>query len=430
MDSNFRIINPAAHPLAAQVRIPGSKSHTNRALMLSALASGITTLKNSLFSDDTILFANALRELGFIVVMDPESSTITVNGEGGRIPSNGADLFVGNAGTAARFLTALLTLGKGSYRLDGTERMRQRPIGDLISALNELGAQVSPITPNPEMNIAPPLKVRANGLPGGKTMVRGDVSSQYLSALLMIAPLARKPVEISVEGALSSRPYIDLTLLVMEDFNVIVHRQGFHRFEISPQQYDSPGSYEIEADASSASYFFAAPAICGGSIEVENVSQDVRQGDFRFLSILAEMGCQVTYLKEGTRVVGPDRLVGVEVNLADISDTAMTLAVVAPFATSPTTIKGIASSRQKETDRIAAICKELSRLGVGVEERWDGLKIYPCEDFIPVRINTYDDHRIAMAFSLVGLRIPGIEIENPGCVSKTFPNFFDLLNLL
>jgi 3-phosphoshikimate 1-carboxyvinyltransferase len=259
-------------------------------------------------------------------------------------------------------------------------------------------------------------------------MIPGDMSSQFLSALIMVAPLATRPVEITIKGVLSSKPYIDLTLGVMEDFGVVVHRQGYQGFTISPQQYESPGGYEIEADASSASYFFAAPAICGGSIEVANVSQDVQQGDFRFLMVLAEMGCSVSYKKASTLVAGAERLNGLDVNMEDISDTAMTLAVIAPFAETPTTIRGIASSRHKETDRIAAVYRELTRLGVRVEERWDGLKIFPCERFTPGRIQTYDDHRIAMAFSLIGLRVPGIEIENPGCVAKTFPNFFDMLD--
>jgi 3-phosphoshikimate 1-carboxyvinyltransferase len=300
----------------------------------------------------------------------------------------------------------------------------------LVTALNDLGAQVVPLSPLAGKNVAPPLKVKANGLLGGNTMIRGDVSSQFLSALLMVAPLAQKPVEITVDGMLYSKPYIDLTLGVMEDFGVIAHRQGYHRFQISPQSYESPGSYAIEADASSASYFFAAPAICGGSVEIANVSQNVRQGDFRFLTILTQMGCEVTYLEESTRVEGTGRLSGVNANLKDISDTAMTLAVVAPFAESPTTISGIASSRHKETDRIAAICNELNRLGVRAEERSDGLKIFPSNKFIPCRIHTYDDHRIAMAFSLIGLRVPGVVIDNPGCVAKTFPNFFDVLELL
>ena len=321
--------------------------------MLAALATGTTTLQNALFSEDTILFAEALMELGYRIEMDPKTNLFSIYGEGGRIPVNEANLFVGNAGTAARFLTAVLTLGRGSYILDGSARMRHRPIGDLVSALNELGAYVNPLSPIPGREVAPPLEVKANGLSGGMTTIRGSMSSQYLSALLMVAPYAKRPVEICLEGALHSKPYIDLTLGVMEDFGVVVHREGYQRFVISPQQYKSPGGYEVEADVSSASYFFSAPAICGGWVEVANISQEVRQGDLGFLSILTEMGCQVTYKKNATRVKGSERLNGVDVNMGDYSDTAMTLAAIAPFAVSPTTIRGVASSRHKETDRVA-----------------------------------------------------------------------------
>jgi 3-phosphoshikimate 1-carboxyvinyltransferase len=272
--------------------------------------------------------------------------------------------------------------------------------------------------------------VKASGLEGGTTRIRGDLSSQFLSGLLMTAPCARKPVEILVDGLLQSKPYIDLTLSVMGNFGVASQRQGYGCFFIQPQPYISPGTYRIEADVSSAAYFFAAPAICGGWVEVSHVSRKTRQGDIAFLDVLAAMGCQVLETEQATRVTGGKRLVGVEVNMGDFSDTAMTLAAIAPFAESPTTIRGIASSRLKETDRVAAICRELSRLGVRVEERADGMTIFPCERIVPGRIHTYNDHRIAMAFSLIGLRAPGIEIENPACVAKTFPGFFDMLDEL
>ncbi len=430
MVQNFKSIKPVAHPLAVQVRVPGSKSHTNRALMLATLARGVTTLNHALFSEDTIIFAEVLKILGFRIELDPQADRIIVNGLGGRIPIAEANLFVENAGTAARFLTAFLTLGNGSYTLDGSSRMRERPIGDLVLALNELGAQVSPLASPPGDYLTPPLHVIARGLSGGRTTIRGAVSSQFLSAILMVAPYANKPVEITLEGDLYSKPYIDLTLDVMLDFGLSVQRRAYDRFYISPQCYTSPGHYIIESDVSSASYFFAAPAICGGWIEVSNISRSSRQGDIAFLNILSDMGCQVAERRGATRVIGGEKLVGVDVNMEDISDTSMTLAVIAPFAASPTTIRGIASSRLKETDRVTAICNELARLGVRVEERPDGMTIFPCDGFQPCRILTYNDHRIAMAFSLVGLKVPGIEIENPACVAKTFPGFFDVLDKL
>lgn len=440
-----RPILPIGHPLAARIAVPGSKSHTNRALLLAALAQGTTRLRQALFSDDSLYFTGALRDLGFEVQTDPSTQTITVQGMAGQIPATGADLFIGNAGTAARFLTAMLTLGQGHYRLDGVARMRQRPIGDLVVALNNLGAQVTANTPDSQSGRyrptptptaltadrhaqCPPVTIQAAGLPGGMTPIRGDTSSQFLSALLMVAPQASQPVEITISGPLHSRPYIDLTLDVMADFGVLVERQGYQAFHAVPQSYNSPGEYWIEGDASSASYFFAAPAICGGWVTVENLSRASRQGDISFVDILAKMGCSLSETGGGLQVMGSQQLRGVQVDMADISDTAMTLAAVAPFAATPTTIRNIASSRLKETDRITATCTELRRLGVQVDEYPDGMVIYPCDHFQPATIQTYDDHRMAMAFSLIGLRVPGVQIENPACVAKTFPNFFEVLD--
>jgi 3-phosphoshikimate 1-carboxyvinyltransferase len=246
----------------------------------------------------------------------------------------------------------------------------------------------------------------------------------------MVAPYASEPVEISVEGPLHSKPYIDLTLSVMADFGVRVHRRDYGHFSISPQVYNALGQYPIESDASAASYFFATPAVCGGWVQVANISRDSRQGDIAFLDVLSKMGCTIAQVMDGIRVTGPDRLMGIDVDMADISDTAMTLAAIAPLAETPTTIRGIASSRLKETDRISATCTELRRMGVQVDEHPDGMTIYPCGDIQPARIRTYGDHRMAMAFALVGLRTPGIEIDNPACVAKTFPAYFQVLDRL
>ena len=431
-----RAITPVSHPLSAYVKVPGSKSHTNRALLLSALAYGTTTLHNALFSEDTHYFSTALTELGFEHTIRPEEKIMIVRGLGGNIPVAYADLFIGNAGTAIRFLTAMLTLGHGEYTLDGVPRMRQRPIGDLVIALNNLGAQISAASISEQslnsgqVNLYPPVTIFADGLKGGTTRIRGDVSSQYISALLMTAPYAAGEVEISVEGSINSKPYIDLTLGVMVDFGVNVHREGYSYFHVIPHIYSSPGKYTIESDASAASYFFAAPAVCGGWVEVGNISHATRQGDIAFLDVLSKMGCSITATEDAVRVISPNRLNGVDINMTDISDTSMTLAVIAPFAGTPTTIRGIASSRAKETDRVTATCTELRRLGVRVDEYHDGMTIYPCEEVRASRIHTYDDHRMAMSLSLVGLRSKGVCITNPACVRKTFPNYWSALEEL
>lgn len=420
------LLTPLQHPVQASVCVPGSKSLTNRALLLAALADGTTHLTNALFSDDSRYFADALLALGFELALDEARSEMTVTGLGGRIPSSKADLFIGNAGTAARFLSAFLTLGQGVFTLDGDARMRERPLGDLVDALAQCGAQLAPLVPGGK-DICPPIRITASGLLGGKTRVAGDISSQFLSALLMVAPYARAALEIEVTGRLNSKPYVDMTLAVMQEFGVSVERDGYRRFTVPRARYAPRATYPVEPDASAASYFFAIPALCGGSLLVENLRRDSKQGDIAFLDVLARMGCSVEETREGLRVTGGGQLRGLEVDMRDIPDTAQTLAAIAPFASSPTRIRGIASARLKETDRVAATCAELSRLGVRVEEQEDGLTIYPCQAIRPATVHTYNDHRMAMAFSLVGLRAPGVRIQDPDCVSKTFPGFFETL---
>ena len=415
---------PVSHALNATVRVPGSKSLTNRALLVASLAEGTTTLTNALFSDDSGYFAESLMKLDFGVQVNPQLSTFTVTGHGGLIPARRADLYVGNAGTAARFLTAMLTLGKGEYTVDGDPRMRQRPIKDLMDALTQLGANVTSPTG------CLPVRVQASGLRGGHATVAGNVSSQFLSGLLMVAPYAQSTVELIVERGLNSKPYVDMTLAVMSDFGVEINRVGYERFSIRSALYQARETYAIESDASAASYFFAAPAILGGTVRVENISRRSKQGDIAFLEILQQMGCVVTDGPDYIEVTGSDRLNGVDVDMRDISDTAQTLAVIAPFANSPTRIRGIDFIRAKETDRISAVCMELTRLGVDVQEHSDGVTIQPCASILPACIQTYNDHRMAMAFSLIGLRSSGVSIDNPACVSKTFPNYFEVLETL
>ena len=444
-------IKTVSRPLSASVRVPGSKSLTNRALMVAALADGKTRLTNALFSDDSYYFAESLKRLGFAVDLEPDADQVgpdghsrllpsmTVTGARGRIPVDQAELFVGDAGTAARFLTAMLTLGQGRYRLDGDVRMRQRPMQDLLVALTQLGAEIVPWEPEEQTSQARaggahlPISIHGRGLRGGQAVIAGDASSQFLSALLLAAPYAQEPVALRVEHGLTSRPFVEMTLAVMADFGVAVEREGYDWFSVSPQAYQSPGIYPIEPDASAASYFFAAPAVCGGTVFVEGITRRSVQGDLAFLDVLAQMGCTVVDQAGGISVTGPPEdpeqgvLRGVTVDMRDFSDTAQTLAVAAPFASTPTTIHGISSSRLKESDRVAALCTELTRLGVRVEEYADGLTIYPCQDFHPGEMRTYNDHRMAMAFSIIGLKVPGISIQDPGCVSKTFPDFFKVL---
>ncbi len=417
-------ITPINHPLNAIVRVPGSKSLTNRALLIAALANGTTLLTNALFSDDSIYFAQALQTLGFDVQLDEANQKMTVTGLGGKIPAKKVELFIGNAGTAARFLSAFLTLGDGEYVLDGEPRMRERPIGDLIDALNQLGVEME------STNNCPPVEIFAKGLHGGKTKIAGNISSQFLSALLMVAPYAQSPIEIELTTELNSKPYVDMTISVMKEFGVDIERDEYSRFTIQPSSYSPITNYPVESDASAASYFFAAPAICGGTVKVENISRNSLQGDIAFLDVLRQMGCTIEETDNSIQVTDAAELRGVDIDMSDIPDTAQTLAAVAPFANSPTRIRGIASARVKETDRVSATCNELKRLGVQVDEHEDGMTIYPCSTFKRSNVETYNDHRMAMSFSLIGLRSGGVTIENPLCVSKTFPSYFDVLETL
>jgi 3-phosphoshikimate 1-carboxyvinyltransferase len=411
-------------PLKASIRPPGSKSITNRALVCAALAEGESVLTGALRSEDTQVMIEALRRLGLGVEEDAGGGTIRLAGCGGRIPSHHAKIFVGNSGTTVRFLTAMLTLGRGTFRLDGTPRMRQRPIGDLLDALEQLGARAT----SEAGTDCPPVVVRATGLPGGRATVAGDISSQFLSGLLMVAPLAREPVELSIRGRLVSRPYVEMTLAVISAFGVSVEAEPPSRYRVGGGQKYHGRQYEIEPDASAASYFFAAAAITGGEVTVEGLSRGSIQGDVAFCDCLRQMGCQVRYTP-GSITVSGRPLHGIEVDMNAISDTVQTLAAVALFADGPTSIRGVAHIRHKETDRIHALATELRKLGAAVEQYEDGLRITPG----PLRgatIDTYDDHRMAMSLALVGLTVPGVVIRDPGCTAKTYPAFFsDLAGL-
>ncbi len=416
-------IHPVTGPIDATVELPGSKSITNRALILAALADGTSRLEDALFSDDTRYMAESLNRLGIPVEADEEAHSFAVHGQSGTIPATKADLYVGNSGTSARFLTALVVLGQGTYRIDGNKRMRERPIRDLLDSLRLFGVDATD-----ELGTgSPPIVVQAHGFAGGRTRIRGDVSSQYLSGLLMVAPLSSNGVEIKIDGDLYSIPYVIITLRMMNGWGAVFKRDAFQRFIIPANQTYQAQTYAIEPDASAASYFFAAAAVTGGRMVIRGLGKDSMQGDMGFLNILSAMGCRISRGVNAVEVIGPSQLNGLDVTMNDISDTVMTLAAIAPFADSPINISGIEHIRFKETDRISAVTNELRRIGVRVDERPDGLKIYPAKDIQPAEIETYDDHRMAMSFAITGLKAPGISIKNPGCVSKTFPNFWQKL---
>lgn len=424
--SSIRHIRPLSAPPDACIDLPGSKSITNRALLLAALCEQQVTVAHALDSEDTQVMQESLRRLGFRVEQQGRD-TLVLQGEGGRIPAPQAELWVANAGTAARFLTAMVALGRGTYRLDGTPRMRQRPIQPLLDALNRLGAEAV----SEQGTGCPPVVVQGRGLRGGEVAVRGDLSSQFLSALLMVAPYAQGEVILRVEGELVSAPFVQMTLQMMRQFGVQARGEAGCITVPAPQRYHLPGDalYRVEPDATAASYFFAAAAITGGRVCVRGLNRDSLQGDVRFVDLLEQMGCRVRWLPEGIEVTSVGDLHGVDVNMSDISDTFITLAVVAPFADSLTRIRGVEHARYQESDRVSAVVTELRRLGVDVEEHPDGLTVYPSTPHGGT-VQTYKDHRIAMAFSLVGLRVPGVAIADPECVRKTFPHFFETLQEL
>jgi 3-phosphoshikimate 1-carboxyvinyltransferase len=424
------VIAPLARPPRAVISVPGSKSITNRALILAALAAGRSTLHDALASDDTRVMIDSLRRLGLEVDEDEASATLTVVGRGGVLPATEAELFVGNSGTSVRFLAALTALGRGCYRLDGVARMRERPQADLLAALQALGVNAV----SEAANGCPPLAVRGNdGLTGGTIRLRADASSQFLTALLMVAPHAQRDVTIEIVGAL--RPfYVEITRRMMAQWGVTTENEDNIRFTVrAGQRYTAQPAYKIEPDASSASYFFAAAAITGGQVRVPGLGPDALQGDVRFATeVLAEMGCTVTCDSSGISVAGPPpgELRGIDRDMSAISDTSLTLAAIAPFANTATTVRNIAHARLQECDRVHAVCTELSRLGVNVEEHSDGFTIQPATQITPAAIDTYHDHRVAMSFALIGLMTSGITINDPGCVAKTFPDYWQRLAML
>jgi 3-phosphoshikimate 1-carboxyvinyltransferase len=414
-------IRPVDRPIRGRVRPPGSKSITNRALVCAVLADGVSILTGALDSEDTRVMIDSLRQLGFEIESRDGGTTLVVHGAGGQIPALEAELFCANSGTTMRFLTALATLGHGSFRLDGVARMRERPIGDLLDTINQLGAHVT----SENGNDCPPIVVHANGLLGGSATIRSDISSQFLSGILMAAPCASDSVDLAIAGTLVSVPYVNMTRRVMKSFGAVVEASpDFGAIRVSNTHRYRAREYAIEPDASAASYFFAAAAVTGGTVEVEGLGADSLQGDVAFVACLEQMGAMVERGTDSITLEGR-ALKGIDVDMNAISDTVPTLAVVALFADGSTNIRNVAHIRHKETDRIAAVATELRKLGAQVIERADGLTIEPPMELLPASVATYKDHRMAMSFAIAGLRTPGVRIENPGCVEKTYPQYFD-----
>ncbi|WP_394777871.1 3-phosphoshikimate 1-carboxyvinyltransferase [Undibacterium sp.] len=411
------------------VRLPGSKSISNRILLLAALANGATQIKDLLASDDTMVMLNALNTLGVHWTQQEGTQDYTVQGINGAFPVHQADLFMGNAGTAIRPLTAALAVIGGDYTIHGVPRMHERPIGDLVDALNAVGTQVE------YTGVAgfPPLHIRRGHIHAQRLQVRGNVSSQFLTALLMVSPLMAREhaVTIDVIGDLISKPYIEITLNLLQRFGIEVQRDGWSSFTIAAgQQYASPDVIHVEGDASSASYFLAAGAIAGGPIRVEGVGRDSIQGDVRFVEALEKMGATITMGDNWIEAKSNGVLKAIDADFNHIPDAAMTIAVAALYANGTSVLRNIASWRVKETDRIAAMATELRKLGAIVEEGGDYLSVTPPAIIQPATIDTYDDHRMAMCFSLATLdgaarRGAAMRINDPKCVGKTFPDYFE-----
>ncbi len=405
-----------------EVRVPGSKSLTHRALIAAALGEGTCVIENPLFSDDTLLTAHALEQLG--AGIHREAARFTVTGTGGRLQPVAGEIDLRHSGTSMRLLTAVAVLGSGRYTLTGSARMQQRPIRDLLDALSQLGVE-STCLGSPG---CPPVRLRARRLPGGAVTVDCGTSSQFLSALLLIAPYSREGLEIRVSAGPVSRPYIDLTVDVMAHFGVDVQREDYRFFRVPGGRVYRAVTYRVEPDCSQAGYFWAAAAVSGGSVKVLDIGPRSRQGDFGLVRVLARMGCTVEEEADGVRLTG-GRLRAVRVDMSDMPDVVPTLAVTAAFAEGETVMGGVAHLRVKESDRLAAVVEGLSRMGIRAEADGDTLRVWGGAPRGAV-IDPHDDHRMAMSFALAGLRVPGMAIADETCVAKSFPFFWQVLEEL
>ncbi len=416
-----------------EVTVPGSKSITNRALLVGALAEGTTVLRGVLFSDDSKVFMQALRDIGFLVEVNEEEHKVVIEGHGGSIPAvsgahEGRRVYVGSAGTAARFLTALLALSGQHFLVESSEQMKKRPMEPLLRALEELGARFEFL----EQPYAFPFRICGREERNPESVgLNIDASSQFLSALLLSGVMCREGVTVHLTGTRSARAYVGITMKMMEEFGCQVCRLDENTYRVMRGQMYRGREYQIEPDVSAACYFYGLAAVTGSEVKVMHVHSATTQGDIKFIDVLEQMGCHVKEERDGVVVTGVTcgQLRGVHVDMSDFSDQTMTLAAVAPFADSETVIDGVGHIRGQESDRIHGIVTELARMGIRCEERPDGITVHPGE-VRPAVVNTYEDHRMAMAFSLVGCRVKGIVIDNPGCCRKTFENYFELLTSL
>lgn len=414
------LIQPLERPVDADVVVPGSKSITNRALVAAALATGTSELRGVLDADDTQAMLGVIAELGAVVSPGAEAGAYTITGTGGKLAPGPRTLDVRMSGTTARFATPLAARGTGVYIIDGAPEMRARPMGETVDALRSLGVTIAPESL--------PITLRG-GLDGGELTLGASVSSQFASGMLLAAPGTAAGLDLRLEGEVVSRPYIDMTVEVMRSFGAEVDQPTPNRFVVTPRVGYSAIDYRIEPDASAASYFFAAAAVTGGRVRIAGLGRNALQGDVGFVDVLAAMGADVTVGDDFIEVVGTGSLHGIDVDMSQISDTAQTLAAIAPFAEEPVRVHGIGFIRRKETDRIGAVVTELRRMGITAVEEPDGFRIEPGTPR-PATIETYHDHRMAMSFAITGLRTPGLTIADPGCVDKTFPNFWNVLAML
>jgi 3-phosphoshikimate 1-carboxyvinyltransferase len=420
-------LEPVRKPFSAEFTPPGSKSLTNRALAIAALAKGQSTLGNCLFADDTRVMIDSLVRLGFRVDVNEPESLIVVHGNGGEIPNREAELYCGNSGTSTRFLTAMCSVGRGRYLIDGNARMRQRPIGQLAEMLRNLGVRIN----YPMQQGFPPVEVLADGLPGGMVRFGDAESSQFLSAALLACPYARNEVSIDLEGAQTSWPYVAMTMQLMDHFGSTAElyrdpKTGLPKQIHVPRGGYAATDYHVEPDASNASYFLAAAALHPGSkVTINGLGKRSLQGDVAFADVLHRMGADLIFGGDFITIAGTDVLSGIDIDMRDMPDMAQTLAVVALFAEGESVLRGLHTLRKKETDRIAALATELKKFNAQIDVEEDTLTITPPEHMRHASVDTYDDHRMAMSFALAGTKIEHVTIRDVECVNKTYPRFFE-----
>ncbi len=419
-------IEPLSTPFDVTFAPPGSKSLTNRAMVLAALSDGACKLTGALFADDTRVMIDGLKQLGFAIDADESAKQIQIVGQAGVIPNREAEIFCGNSGTTIRFLSALCALGSGTYTLDGVPRMRQRPIGPLVTMLRNLGVRVEFLVEDGY----PPIRVAGHGLPGGLVKYGSETSSQYLSSILQIAPYSRHEVQVDLIGRQTSWPYVAMTMRLMDQFGHLCELErdpdtGDPKRIVVPAGVYAADHYAVEPDASNATYAMALAAIHPKSkVTIEGLGKRSLQGDIGFADVLHQMGASLTFGADFITIIGPEKLLGIDIDLSNMPDTAQTLAVVAMFADGQTVIRGLHTLRVKETDRLAALEAELTKLGADIEIDNDVLTIYPPKRLKSVSIDTYDDHRMAMSFALAATKSAGVRINDPACVNKTYPDYF------